>query len=102
MTKPVTDLTIRIHGDGTATLTAADWSAEGHLWAIQARPISLAQVRAVAGVLGPDAVSGVEARIAGERERLRGAAARTQAAIERAREAEEALARFDAASGAGA
>ena len=97
-TKPVSNLTIHILDDGTATLSAADWSAEGQLWAIEPHPITLAQVREVAAVLGPDAVQGVEARIAGSRERLEGAAARTQRAIELAREAEDALARFEEAS----
>lgn len=97
MTAPVQNLTINILDDGTATLSAADWSAEGHLWSIPARRITLAQVREVAKILGSDAVKGVEARIVGSRERLKDAATRTAAAVERAREAEEALARFEEA-----
>ena len=98
MTAPVSNLTIHILDDGTATLSAADWSAEGHLWAIVARPVTLAQVRAVAEVLGPDAVSGVEARITATRSRLAGRVGTEEAALERVRLAREALARFDNAT----
>ena len=97
-TKPVSNLTIHILDDGTATLSAADWSAEEQLWAIEARPVTLAQVREVAAILGPDAVEGVEARIVATRDRLVGRVGTEQAALERVRLAREALARFDEAS----
>lgn len=84
MTAPVTDLTIRIDDDGQAWLSAADWSREGHLWAIEKRPLTIQQVRAVAGILGADAVDGVEARLRGLLERQRLLAESAEAAVRRA------------------
>jgi hypothetical protein len=102
MTKPVCNLGIDIQDDGTVWLSAADWSAEGHLWAIERRPVSIAQLRAVAEALGPDAQSGVEARLRGNRERLRAQVARKQAVLSQLEDAESALEQMDAALGADA
>lgn len=96
MTKPVTSLVIDIKSATEYTLSAASWSDEGHLWAIERRPISLAQLRAVALVLGPDAVDGVERRLSGERERLVQELERAEYALNRVEQAKKALHEFDA------
>jgi hypothetical protein len=79
------------------SLNAGDWTAEGHLWAIHEQPVSIAQLRAVARILGPDAVAGVEARLTAVRQRLVDRASMEESAIRRAAEARAALAKFDEA-----
>jgi hypothetical protein len=87
-TAPVTGLVLNIDDDGSVWLSAADWSAEGHLWAIERRRISISTLRTVAEALGPDAVCGVEARLRGALARQRQLATAAEAALVRAREAQ--------------
>lgn len=95
MTKPVMNLTIHIDDDGAVTLSAADAAAEGHLWSIQRRPITIPQLRNVAKILGPDAVDGVERRLLMVRDRLASQASQAAAAAVRAQKAQERLASFE-------
>jgi hypothetical protein len=97
MTAPVTGLYIDIRDDGTALLSAADWSAEGHLWAIEPRAITVGQLRTVAKTLGPDAYAGVESRLLANRDRLRKRVDTMQARVREAEQAQEALDELDAA-----
>jgi hypothetical protein len=97
MTAPVTGLCIDIRDDGAVFLSAADWSAEGHLWAIERRPVTIGQLRAVAKILGPDAYAGVESRLLANRDRLRQRVDTMQARVREAEQAQEALDELDAA-----
>lgn len=95
MTAPVCNLSININDDGTAVLHAADWSKEGHTWAIEARPITIAQLRAVASALGRDAVEGVQARLEGNRERLAAKVALMKVRLADVEDAKRALDKLD-------
>jgi hypothetical protein len=87
VTAPVLNLTINISDTGRVTLSAADAAAEGHLWAIETKEISLRQLHQVAAILGPDAVQGVESRLAMVLDRLDKRASVEEEAAERARQA---------------
>jgi hypothetical protein len=90
--KAVTGLSISI-GDGMeVTLSAADWEAEGHLWSIERRPITVDQLVAVARILGPDAEQGVMRRLDAEVVRAKGIAVSLESRVAAAAAAVE---RFD-------
>jgi hypothetical protein len=99
MTKPVCSLVIDIVNATEYTLSAASWSDEGHLWAIERRPISLTQLRAAAKALGPDAIEGVENRLSAERQRLVERLEQAEYAVKRVEKAREDLAKFDSQIG---
>lgn len=100
MTQPVTNLTITIDDQGRCTLRAADATTTEQSWAIPARPVPLAVARQVAQILGADAVNGLEARLHMVVERQRRVAATEQAAVERARAAQQRVAELEAVIGA--
>lgn len=89
MTPAVTGFSISISDDGTVHVSAANAEQEGHTWAIKARPITATRLRQVAAILGPDAVEGVEKRLAMVLDRADREAARTEVLVQRAREAKE-------------
>lgn len=70
MTNPISSLNIRIEDTGKVSVSAVDWASDGNLWAIESRPISISQLKALAVIIGADAVEGVDARLVIVRERL--------------------------------
>lgn len=91
MTASVTNLNISIEDDGSFYLSAADYDADGHLWAIPKRRISAEQLFQVAAILGKDAEDGVRRRLKVMIDRKRQAVQTYEARVQAAEKARNEL-----------
>ena len=96
MTAAISNLSFRINDDGTASVSAADWSKDGHLWAFENQPVSIHQLRMITSILGLYAVDGLDRRLQGNRSRLVAKVKTAEARLKEVKDAQTALTAMDA------